>query len=375
MSQKEYDYLVVGAGLFGSVFAYEATKRGKKCLVIDKRDHVGGNCYTENVSGINVHKYGAHIFRTDSKEIWDYVNQFAEFNRFTNCPIAKYHNELYNLPFNMNTFYQLWGVKTPAEAQEKIEQQRIKCKNPKNLEEAVLNLVGTDVYEKLIKGYTEKQWGKPCTELEPNIISRIPIRMTFDNNYFYDRFQGVPIGGYTFIFDTLLKGSQVELRADFFADRKKYESLADKIVFTGQIDKLCDYFFGELPHRSLEFKECLITVENFQGNAVVNYTDSATKQTRSIEHKHFEFPEASYTPYTVVTYEFPKEYKEGDIPFYPVKTKDTESRYNCYKGWVDHVYPNKNVIIGGSVAEYQDYTMAETIESALKAVEKEFDGQ
>lgn len=365
MSQKEYDFLIVGAGLFGSVFAYEATKRGKKCLVIDGRNHIGGNCYTENVDGINVHKYGAHIFRTDDKKVWEYVNQFAEFNRFTNCPLAKYIGQLYNLPFNMNTFHQLWGVTTPRDAEMMIKAQRVPNDNPKNLEEKVLDMVGTDIYEKFIKHYTEKQWGKKCSELDVSVISRIPVRMTFDNNYFNDRFQGVPIGGYTQIFEKLLRGSKVALNASFFEYREELESLADKIVFTGKPDEFFDYKFGRLPYRSLKFVHAIFNCENYQGNAVVNYTDKYVEYTRTIEHKHFE---GTVSPKTIVTEEYPMEYEEGCIPFYPVKNAESDEMYAKYKNEAT----KSGVIFGGSIAEYKDYTMAEVIGSALETVKKEF---
>lgn len=365
MSQKEYDYLIVGAGLFGSVFAYEATKRGKTCLVIDKNDHIGGTCYTEEIAGINVHKYGAHIFRTSNKEIWDYVNQFAEFNRFTNSPVAVYKDKLYNLPFNMNTFYQLWGVKTPQEAVDKIDEQRVPNNHPRNLEERVLDLVGTDVYEKLVKGYTEKQWGKKCTELSPNIISRIPLRFTFDNNYFYDRFQGVPIGGYTNLFHQLLNGSKVVLRTDFFEHFDLLTSLAEKIVYTGMVDRLFGYKYGKLPYRSLIFEEEVIREENLQGNAVMNFTEFEVPYTRQIEHKHFE---GRYSPCTVVTKEYPAEYKDGMTPYYPVKNEDSNLMYAKYRAEARE----NGIILGGSIATYEDLTMAETIDSALEAIKKEF---
>ena len=365
MSQKEYDYLIVGAGLFGSVFAYEATKRGKTCLVIDKKDHIGGTCYTENVHGINVHKYGAHIFRTDSKEIWEYVNQFAEFNRFTNCPVAVYKDKLYNLPFNMNTFYQLWGVKTPQEAMDKIDEQRVMNQHPLNLEERVLDLVGTDVYEKLVKGYTEKQWGQKCTELSPDIISRIPLRFTFDNNYFYDRFQGVPIGGYTNLFEQLLSGSKVILGVDFFEHFDLLTSLARKTVYTGMVDRLFDYKYGKLPYRSLIFEEEVYEEESIQGNAVMNFTEYEVPYTRQIEHKHFE---STCSLYTVITKEYPAKYEEGMTPYYPVKNDASEKMYAQYRALAE----DYGIILGGSIATYEDLTMAETIESALKAITKEF---
>jgi len=285
-----YDYLVVGSGLFGSVFAHEMNKNGSKIMVIDKRDHIGGNVFTEEISNINVHKYGAHIFHTNNKDIWDYIQQFAEFNRYTNSPIAVFRDELYNLPFNMNTFYQMWGVKTPNEARKIIDSQRKEAniKNPKNLEEQAINLVGKDIYEKLVKEYTEKQWGKKCTELPSFIIKRLPVRFTFDNNYFNDKYQGIPIGGYTKIIEKLLTGIEVELNTDYFDNREKWENIADKIIFTGMIDQYFDYCFGELEYRSLKFEHKIHDTQNYQGNAVINYTDSDVPYTRTIEHKHFE---------------------------------------------------------------------------------------
>lgn len=356
--------MIVGAGLFGSVFAYEATKRGKKCLVIDKKDHIGGACYTESVCGINVHKYGAHIFRTDDKKIWEYVNQFAEFNRFTNSPVAVYKDKLYNLPFNMNTFYQLWGVKTPKEAAERIDEQRIVNNHPKNLEEKVLDLVGTEIYEKLVKGYTEKQWGKKCSELSPDIINRIPLRFAFDNNYFNERFQGVPIGGYLKLFEQLLSGSKLILCVDYFEHREILDALARKIVFTGMVDKLFDYKYGHLPYRSLRFEEEVLPVENLQGNAVMNFTEYDVPYTRQIEHKHFE---GVHSCSTVVTKEYPAEYEDGMTPYYPVATAESVRMYDKYRAEARE----NRIILGGCIASYKDYTMAEVIESALKAVEKE----
>ena len=302
---SKYDYLIVGSGLFGSVFAHEMNKKGKKCLVIDKNSHIGGNVYTENIEGINVHKYGAHIFHTDNKEIWEYVNQFAEFNRYTNSPVANYKGEIYNMPFNMNTFNKLWGVFTPKEAKAKIEEE-LKSTNidePKNLEEQGIKLVGKTIYEKLVKGYTEKQWGKRATELPAFIIKRLPVRFIYDNNYFNDRYQGIPIGGYTKIIEKMLEGIEVKLNCDFFENRKELEDMADKIVFTGEIDKYYNYSLGELEYRSLRFETEVLDEENHQGNAVVNYTDYETPYTRIIEHKHFEF---GTQPKTVITREYPR---------------------------------------------------------------------
>lgn len=310
---KHYDYLVVGAGLYGAVFAYEAKKRGKEVLVIDRRDHKGGNIYCEDVNGINVHKYGAHIFHTSNKKVWEYVNQFAEFNRYTNSPVANYKGELYNLPFNMNTFNKMWGVITPQEAAAKIEEQRKEAgiTEPKNLEEQAISLVGKDIYEKLIKGYTQKQWGRKCTELPSFIIKRLPVRLTFDNNYFNDLYQGIPMGGYNVIIDKMLDGIEVELGTDYLANKDKYENIADKIIFTGPIDEFYDYCFGPLEYRSVRFETEELPVENYQGNAVINYTDEETPYTRIIEHKHFEF---GTQPTTVISKEYSAEWKVGDEP-------------------------------------------------------------
>jgi UDP-galactopyranose mutase len=314
---NKYDYLVVGSGLFGAVFAHEANKRGKKCLIIDKRSHAGGNVYCENIEGINVHKYGAHIFHTNDKTIWDYVNSFVEFNRYTNTPVALYKGELYNLPFNMNTFYQLWKVKTPQEAKEKIQSQidQLKIGEPANLEEQALSLIGSDIYEKLIKGYTEKQWGRPATELPAFIIKRLPVRFTYDNNYFNDKYQGIPVGGYNKLVEGLLKDIEVKLNVDYFENRDEWNSLADKIVFTGKIDQYYDFQFGQLEYRSLRFEHETLNEENHQGNAVVNYTEREVPYTRIIEHKHFEFGTQSKT---VVTKEYPEEWTTEKEPYYPI---------------------------------------------------------
>ena len=312
-----YDYLIVGAGLSGAIFAHEATKRGKKVKVIDKRDHIGGNIYCENIEGINVHKYGAHIFHTSNKKIWDYVNQFAEFNNYINSPVANYKGSLYNLPFNMNTFYAMWGTKTPQEVKDKIAEQTADMKDvePKNLEEQAIKLIGPDIYEKLIKGYTEKQWGRSATDLPPFIIKRLPVRLTFDNNYFNDRFQGIPIGGYNVIIENMLGDVEVELGVDFFANREELESSAEKVVFTGMIDQYFDYKHGELEYRSLHFEHEVLDEENHQGNAVVNYTEREIPYTRIIEHKHFEY---GTQPKTVITREYPADWKRGDEPYYPI---------------------------------------------------------
>ena len=359
---SQYDYLIVGSGLFGAVFAHEAKKKGKKCLVIDKRNHQGGNVYCEQVEGINVHKYGAHIFHTNDKEIWDYVNQFVEFNRYTNTPVAFYKDEVYNLPFNMNTFQQLWGVRTPEEAQNKIEEQ-VKAsgiKDPKNLEEQAISLVGIDIYEKLIKGYTEKQWGRKATELPAFIIKRLPVRFTYDNNYFNDKYQGIPIGGYNKLIEGLLDGIEVRLEVDFFAQREEFTQIADKIVFTGKIDEFYNNQFGSLEYRSLKFETKTLDQANFQGNAVINYTESKIPYTRIIEHKHFEFGTQKKT---VITYEYPDEWSLGKESYYPVNDDKNNAIYNQYKSLSEK---DKNVIFGGRLAEYKYYDMHQIIGSALK---------
>ena len=360
----KYDFLIIGAGLYGSVFAHEMTKKGRKCLIIDKRSHLGGNVYCENIEGINVHKYGAHIFHTNDRVIWDYVNSFVEFNRFTNAPIANYKGELYNLPFNMNTFYQLWGVKTPEEAKNKIKEQvdALKIKKPKNLEEQALSLVGTDVYYKLIKGYTEKQWGRKAKDLPAFIIKRLPVRFNFDNNYFNDKYQGIPIGGYNKLIEGMLDGIETKTNVDFFKDKVYYQNLADKIVFTGKIDEYFNCCFGKLEYRSLEFTNEILEKENYQGNAVVNYTERDIPFTRIIEHKHFEFGKQRKT---VITKEYPTEWKEGSEPYYPVNdTKNSE----LYKKYKELSKKEKNVIFGGRLAEYKYYDMHQVIASALTKV-------
>jgi len=358
-----YDYLIVGAGLFGSVFAHEMTKKGKRCLVIDKRNHIGGNVYTENIEGINVHKYGAHIFHTSNKEVWDYVNSFVEFNRYTNSPIANYKGELYNLPFNMNTFYQLWGVKTPAEAKAKIEEQRAAyahITDPKNLEEQALVLAGKDIYEKLIKGYSEKQWGRPTTQIPAFIIRRLPFRFSFDNNYFNDTYQGVPIGGYTKLIEALLEGVEVRTSVDYFEDKTELDLLAQKIVYTGKIDEFYNYQFGDLEYRSLEFKHEVLDTENYQGNAVVNCTEAEVPYTRIIEHKHFEF---GTQPKTIISREYSKEWKPGDEPYYPINDGRNEVIYKKYKALAEQ---ESKYIFGGRLAEYKYYDMHQIVENALK---------
>lgn len=366
----KYDYLIVGAGLFGATFAHLAHKQGKRCLVIDKRSHPGGNIYCENIEGINVHKYGAHIFHTSDKEVWDFVNSIVPFNRYTNSPVAKAPNgNLYNLPFNMNTFYQMWGVKTPEEAQTKLDEQRKEAieamrkagiSEPRNLEEQALTLIGKDIYEQLIKGYTEKQWGRPCYELPAFIIRRLPVRLTFDNNYFNDAYQGIPIGGYNKLIDGLLEGIDVKLDTDFFDNRGHWESVADKIVFTGKIDQFYDYRFGKLEYRTVRFETEVLDNPNWQGNAVVNYTASDVPYTRIIEHKHFEmFGDDVYAnPKTVISREYSSEWKDGMEPFYPVNDNRNQEVYAKYKELADK---EENVIFGGRLAEYKYYDMAPII--------------
>lgn len=370
----KYDYLIVGAGLFGATFAYLARKRGKRCLVIDKRSHAGGNIYCENVEGINVHKYGAHIFHTSDKEVWDFVNSIVPFNRYTNCPVAQAPDgKLYNLPFNMNTFYQMWGVKTPDEAQAKLDEQRRDAvermkeegiTEPRNLEEQALTLIGCDIYEQLIKGYTEKQWGRKCTELPAFIIRRLPVRMTFDNNYFNDSYQGIPIGGYNRLIDGLLDGVEVKLDTDFFADRARWESIADKIVFTGKIDEFYGYRFGKLEYRTVRFETETLDEPNHQGNAVVNYTAADVPYTRIIEHKHFEtFGAAVYdNPHTVISREYSTEWTDGMEPFYPVNDERNQAVYEQYRTLASL---ESSVIFGGRLAEYKYYDMAPIIAQAL----------
>ncbi|WP_238902764.1 UDP-galactopyranose mutase [Clostridium sp. YIM B02506] len=364
---KKYDYLIVGAGLFGSIFAYEANKKGKTCLVIDKRNHIGGNIYTKEVEGINVHEYGAHIFHTSNDKVWKYINKFTEFNRYTNSPVAVYKDELYNMPFNMNTFNKLWGVKTPKEAKGKIEEQ-IKesgIGEPKNLEEQAIKLVGKDIYEKLVKGYTEKQWGTRATELPSFIIKRLPVRFTYDNNYFNDKYQGIPIGGYTQIVEKMLDGIEIKLNTDFFKNRDDLESLADKIAFTGMIDEFYEYKFGTLEYRSLRFEHEILDEENYQGNAVVNYTEYEVPYTRIIEHKHFEY---GTQPKTVITKEYPAKWNIGDEPYYPINNERNNKMYKAYKELADK---EAKVIFGGRLAEYKYYDMHNVIYQALNAVKEE----
>lgn len=363
---KKYDFLIVGSGLFGSIFAYEAKKKGKSCLVIDKRDHVAGNIYTKEVEGIQVHWYGAHIFHTSNPEIWQYINQFAEFNRYTNSPIAKYQDEVYNMPFNMNTFHALWGVFTPKEAKQKIEEelQDVQIENPKNLEEQAIKLVGKTIYEKLVKGYTEKQWGKKATELPPFIIKRLPVRFTYDNNYFNDRYQGIPIGGYTQIIEKMLEGIPVRLNCDYFAEKEELDALAEKIVFTGPIDQFYHYQFGELEYRSLRFETEILEEENYQGNAVVNYTDYEVPYTRVIEHKHFEFLQGGKT---VITREYPDTWTKEKEPYYPVNDEKNNQLYQTYR---NRAKQDQNIIFGGRLGQYQYYDMDKVILEALNCVKE-----
>lgn len=364
---KKYDYLIVGAGLFGATFAYEANKKGKKCLVIDKRAHIGGNIYCKNIEGINVHQYGAHIFHTSNKKIWNYVNSFVEFNRYTNSPIANYKGEIYNLPFNMNTFNKLWGVVTPKEAKAKIEEQRLASGivEPQNLEEQAISLVGTDIYTKLIKGYTEKQWGRSATELPSFIIKRLPVRFTYDNNYFNDRYQGIPEGGYNIIIEKMLEGIDVKLSTDFFINRETLSNLAEKIVFTGMIDEFYNYEFGILEYRSLRFEHEILECENYQGVAVVNYTEREIPYTRIIEHKHFEYGNQNKT---VITKEYPVDWKIGDEPYYPINDDRNNNLFEKYK---ELASKEKNIIFGGRLGNYRYYDMHQVIEVALEVVEKE----
>ena len=376
---KKYDYLIVGSGLFGSIFAYEANKKGKKCLVIDKRSHIAGNIYTENIDGINVHKYGAHIFHTSNKDVWDYIQQFAEFNRYTNSPVARYKNELYNMPFNMNTFNKLWGVVTPAEAQAKIEEEKKEAGiiKPKNLEEQAISLVGKTIYEKLVKGYTEKQWGKRATELPSFIINRLPVRFIYDNNYFNDKYQGIPIGGYTQIIEKMLDGIEVRLNCDFFEDREELENIANKIIFTGPIDKYYNYQFGELEYRSLRFETEELDIDNYQGNAVINYTEYEIPYTRIIEHKHFEYgqtlgklPEGKALNKTIITREYPDKWIQGKEPYYTMNDEKNTNLYAKYKALADK---DSRIIFGGRLGQYKYFDMDKVILEALNCAKKEFD--
>lgn len=371
----KYDYLIVGAGLFGSVFAQKATKAGKTVLVVDKRPHIAGNVYTEDIEGIHVHKYGAHIFHTNRKNVWDYVNQFAVFNRFTNSPVANYHGELYSLPFNMYTFNKMWGVVTPDEAAAKIEEQKKAAgiTNPQNLEEQAISLVGTDIYEKLIKGYTEKQWGRPCTELPAFIIKRLPVRLTFDNNYFNALYQGIPIGGYTKMVANMLKGIEVRLNCDYLENKEELDALADKVVYTGPVDAYFHYNLGPLEYRSVRFETEVLDKPNFQGNVAVNYTDRETPWTRIIEHKWFEFgkdADGNDLPKTVISREYSSEWKVGDEPYYPVNDERNSKLYKKYKVLADK---EDMVIFGGRLGEYKYYDMDAVIDSALKLAGKRFE--
>ena len=388
---KKYDYLIVGSGLFGATFAHLAHKQGKTCLVIDKRPHLGGNIYCENIEGINVHKYGAHIFHTSNKEVWDFVNAIVEFNRYTNSPVANYKGKLYNLPFNMNTFYQMWGVTTPEEAQAKIDEQKAEAvakmkadgvSEPRNLEEQAQVLIGKDIYERLIKGYTEKQWGRKCTDLPAFIIKRLPVRLVFDNNYFNDKYQGIPVGGYNKLIDGLLEGIDTMTSVDFFADNIQklaenkeasqkaglikdcWQEIAEKLVFTGKIDQFYDYQFGKLNYRTVRFEQEIIDCPNYQGNAVVNYTEQEVPYTRVIEHKHFEMfgAEVYNCPKTVISKEYSTEWKDGMEPYYPVNDKENSELYAQYKNLADQ---EKDGIFGGRLAEYKYYDMAPIIEKAL----------
>lgn len=375
---KQYDYLIVGSGLFGATFAYFARKQGKKCLVIDKRTHLGGNVYCENIEGINVHKYGAHIFHTNNRKIWDFVNSIVEFNRYTNSPVANYKGKLYNLPFNMNTFYQMWGVTTPEEAKKKLEEQRTEAKynmlaegitKPRNLEEQALLLIGKDIYETMIKGYTEKQWGRKCTDLPAFIIKRLPVRLVFDNNYFNDKYQGIPIGGYNKLINGLLYGIETKCNIDFFSDRKYFEDIADKIVFTGKIDEYYDYCYGKLEYRTVRFEEEILDCINYQGNAVINYTEREVPYTRVIEHKHFEmFGEDIFEcPKTIISKEYSTEWHEGMEPYYPINDNRNNELAEKYRTLSNL---EENVIFGGRLAEYKYYDMAPIIECVFNILEK-----
>ncbi len=359
-----YDYIIVGAGLYGSICAYELNKNGYKVLVLEKRNHIGGNIYTENIEGINVHKYGAHIFHTSNKEVWEYINQFAEFNNYINSPVARYNNELYNLPFNMNTFTKLWSnVYTPSDALKKIEEERKDSykENPLNLEEQAINLVGKTIYEKLIKGYTAKQWGKNCKDLPAFIIKRLPVRFTFDNNYFNDRYQGIPIGGYTKIIEKMLDGIEIRLNTDYLANKKEYDNTAKYIIYTGAIDAYYDYCYGQLEYRTVKFESEILDINNYQGNAVINYTAQDIPYTRIIEHKHFEFDITS--PKTVISKEYSKKWEIGDEPYYPVNDEKNNSLYNKYK---ELALKEKKIYFGGRLGEYKYYDMDKVILCALE---------
>ncbi len=362
---KKYDYVMVGSGLFAGVFAYKARQLGKSVLVVEKRDHIGGNVYCESVEGINVHKYGAHIFHTSNREVWDFVNSLVEFNRYTNSPVANFKGEMYNMPFNMNTFSKMWGISTPDEAKAKIAQQRQAVQGePQNLEEQAISLVGTDIYQKLVKGYTEKQWGRDCKDLPAFIIKRLPVRYTYDNNYFNDLYQGIPIGGYNVIIDKLFEGCDIETGVDYLENREKYDALGETVVYTGTIDGFYGYRFGKLEYRTVRFENEVLDTDNYQGVAVVNYTDRETPFTRIIEHKHFEF---GTQPKTVISREYPSEWKEGFEPYYPVNDEKNAAVYQQYAALAQQ---ETNVIFGGRLAEYKYYDMDKVIESAFRAAEK-----
>ncbi|MDR1017184.1 MAG: UDP-galactopyranose mutase [Lachnospiraceae bacterium] len=362
-----YDYLIVGSGIFGATFANKVKKAGKTALIIEKRNHIGGNIYTEQIEGINVHKYGAHIFHTSNKKVWDYVNEFAEFNRYTNSPIANFKGKIYNMPFNMNTFYQMWGTVTPGEASAKIKEQveQYGVENPKNVEEQALSLVGKDIYETLVKGYTEKQWGRPATELPPEIIKRLPLRMTYDNNYFNDTYQGIPIGGYTNLIKNMIQGIEVRLGTDYLSNKEYFDSLANKVLYTGPVDRYFDYIFGELEYRSLKFETEVLDTSNYQGNAVVNYTDAITPYTRIIEHKHFEGADTSKT---VITKEYPAQWKKGDEAFYPLNDEKNMAVYKKYKEKADL---EGKILFGGRLGTYEYLDMHKVIEKALDLADEE----
>ena len=363
----KYNYLIVGSGLFGSIFAYEASRIGKRCLVIEKRNHIGGNIYTEKIEEINVHKYGAHIFHTSNKEVWKYINQFVEFNRYINSPIARYKDEVYNMPFNMNTFNKLWGVFTPEEAKAKIQEElnEVNINEPQNLEEQAIKLVGKTIYEKLVKGYTEKQWGMKATELPPFIIKRLPVRFIYDNNYFNDIYQGIPIGGYTQIIEKMLKGIEVKVNYDYFKHKEELKDIAEKIVFTGPIDQYYDYCYGELEYRSVRFETEILDMENYQGNAVVNYTDYEVPYTRIIEHKHFEFGTQTKT---IISKEYSDKWDKSKEPYYPINNEKNDTLYQKYKQLADK---DKNIIFGGRLGQYKYYDMDKVIEETLKCVKRE----
>ena len=364
---SQYDYLIVGAGLYGAVFAREAKKAGKSCLVIDKRDHIAGNIYTQEMEGIQVHRYGAHIFHTNNRQVWEYLGQLAEFNRYTNSPVANYKGEIYNMPFNMNTFNKLWGVITPAQAQAKIQEQRAAAgiTEPKNLEEQAISLVGTDIYEKLVKGYTEKQWGRPCSQLPAFIIQRLPVRFVYDNNYFNALYQGIPVGGYTAMVQRMLEGVEVRLGQDYLADKAGWDAQAQKVIYTGPIDAYFGSCYGPLEYRSVRFETEVLDTPNYQGNAVVNYTDAETPYTRIIEHKHFEF---GTQPKTVISREYSAEWKPGDEPYYPVNDQKNGELYARYKALADQ---EEKTIFGGRLGEYKYYDMDKVVEAALDKAAQE----